>query len=131
MKLQMLPWTRCEALWVWFTSVDTFAHFHNSAASDASAYPRNGAAHAVELELTIERMSYGADAIAHTADGKTVFVSGGAVPRDTVRAKLTDDGERFSRAVLMEVLEPSPERVTSPLPFVALTGAAPWGNMTY
>ena len=86
MKLQMLPWTRCEALWVWFTSVDTFAHFHNSAASDASACSHNDAAHAVELELTIERMSYGADAIAHTADGKTVFVSGGAVPGDTVRA---------------------------------------------
>ena len=131
MKLQTLPWTRCEALWVWFTSVDTFAHFHNSTASDASTCARNGAAHAVELELTIERMSYGADAIAHTADGKTAFVSGGAVPRDTVRAKLTDDGERFSRATLTEVLEPSPERITSPLPFVALTGAAPWGNMTY
>lgn len=131
MKLQTLPWTRCEAPWVWFTSVDTFAHSRNGAASNASAYPRNGAAHAVELELTIERMSYGADAIAHTADGKTVFVSGGAVPGDTVRAKLTDDGERFSRATLMEILEPSPERITSPLPFVALTGAAPWGNMTY
>lgn len=143
MKLQTLPWTRCKALWVWFTSVDTFARFHNSAASDASTCTRNGAvsdtsacshndaAHAVELELTIERMSYGADAIAHTADGKTVFVSGGAVPGDTVRARLTDDGERFFRAVLTEVLEPSPERITSPLPFVALTGAAPWGNMTY
>lgn len=131
MKLQTLPWTRCEALWVWFTSVDTFAHSRNGAVSDASAYPRNGVAHAVELELTIERMSYGADAIAHTADGKTVFASGGAVPGDVVRARLTDDGERFSRATLTEVLEPSPERITSPLPFVALTGAAPWGNMTY
>ena len=111
--------------------MDTFAHSRNGAASDASTCARNGAAHAVELELTIERMSYGADAIAHTTDGKTVFVSGGAVPRDTVRARLTDDGERFSRAVLTEILEPSPERITSPLPFVALTGAAPWGNMTY
>ncbi len=91
MKLQTLPWTRCEALWVWFTSVDTFARFHNSAASDASTCARNDAAHAVELELTVERMSYGADAIAHTADGKTVFVSSGAVPGDTVRARLTDD----------------------------------------
>ena len=143
MKLQTLPWTRCEAPWVWFTSVDTFARFHNSAASDASTCTRNGAvsdastcarndaAHAVELELTIERMSYGADAIAHTANGKTVFVSGGAVPKDVVRARLTDDGERFSRATLTEILEPSPERITSPLSFVALTGAAPWGNMTY
>ncbi len=131
MKLQMLPWTRCEAPWVWFTSVDTVAHSRNGAASDASTRARNGAAPAVKLEFTIERMSYGADAIAHTADGKTVFVSGGSVPGDTVRARLTDDGERFSRATLTEVLEPSPERITSPLPFVALTGAAPWGNMTY
>lgn len=134
---------RCETLWVWFTSVDTFAHFHNSAASDASAYPRNStasntsahsqnsAAPKVELELTVERMSYGADAIAHTADGKTVFISGGAVPGDIVRVELTDDSEHFSRAMLSEVLEPSPERIPNPLPFVALTGAAPWGNMTY
>ncbi len=69
--------------------------------------------------------------VAQTADGKTVFVSGGAVPGDVVRARLTDDGERFSRATLTEVLEPSPERIASPLSFVALTGATPWGNMTY
>lgn len=131
MKLQTLPWTRCEAPWVWFTSVDTFAHSRKGAVSDASTCARNDAAHAVELELTIERMSYGADAIAHTADGKTVFVSGGSVPGDTVRARLTDDGERFSRATLTEILEPSSERITSPPSFVALTGAAPWGNMTY
>ncbi len=131
MKLQTLPWTSCEALWVWFTSVDTFAHSRNGAVSDASTCTCNGTAPAIELELTIERMSYGADAIAHTADGKTVFVSSGGVPGDTVRARLTDNSERFSRAVLTEILESSPKRVTSPLPFVALTGAAPWGNMTY
>ena len=84
-----------------------------------------------ELTLHVERMSYGPDAIAHTPDGKTVFISGGAVPGDTVSAQITEDSDRFSRGQLVKVLEASAFREPHPNPFVALTGATPWGNIVY
>ena len=84
-----------------------------------------------ELTLHVERMSYGPDAIAHTTDGKTVFISGGAVPGDTISAQITENTDRFSRAQLVKVLEASAFRDPHPNPFVALTGATPWGNMLY
>ena len=74
-------------------------------------------------ELRIERLAYGPDAIAHAADGKAVFVAG-AVPGDTVRARITEIGGRFDRAVTEEVLEASPSRVTPPKE--ALLDNAPW-----
>ena len=74
-------------------------------------------------ELAIERLAYGPDAVAHAADGKTVFVAGG-VPGDTVRARVTEEGARFDRASALEVLEPSPDRVTPPAG--ALLDNAPW-----
>ena len=57
--------------------------------------------------LRIERMSYGDDAIAHNADGKTVLVRG-AVTGDVVEAAITESHERYDRATVRTVLEPSP-----------------------
>ena len=80
------------------------------------------------MRLTIERMTYGPDAIAHDADGKTVFVAG-AVAGDVVEAELTSEGKSFSKARVTEVLEPSPDRVDSPWPLSAVLGCAPWAVM--
>ena len=55
------------------------------------------------LELTVERMAYGADAVAHTQDGKAVFVTG-ATPGDRILAEVASDGASFSRARVAEVL---------------------------
>lgn len=79
--------------------------------------------------LSIERMAYGADAIAHAVDGKTVFVTGG-VPGDVVKARITSDGARFSHAAIEEVLEPSPERVRPQCPFSSVCGGCPWASLS-
>lgn len=78
-----------------------------------------------EIELTAERMTYGADAVAHDDEGKTVFVSG-AVAGDTVRAKVYQEGPSFSKAVALEVLGPSADRVPSPCPYAGICGGCPW-----
>ena len=80
--------------------------------------------------LKIERMGYGPEAIAHDADGKTVFVTGG-VPGDTVEAEIDADEARFSRAHVTKVLEASPDRVTPPCPFVDVCGGCPWAHLSY
>ena len=67
------------------------------------------------MNLHVETMTYGPDAIAHTPEGKAVFVSG-AVAGDTVEARIVEDGPSFSRAVAETIVEPSPERTTSPCP---------------
>ena len=80
------------------------------------------------MRLSIERMTYGPDAIAHTEDGKCVFVSG-AIAGDIVEAELVSDGKSFAKAKVTEVLEPSPARVTPTWPLATVLGCAPWACM--
>lgn len=80
-------------------------------------------------DLAVERMAYGADAIAHTKDGKTVFVSGG-VPGDVVTARVTSDGNSFCNAVVETVVEPSPNRVTPSCPYAGICGGCPWSALS-
>ena len=65
-----------------------------------------------ELELSTEsRLAAGGQAVARAPDGRVVFVEG-AAPSERVRAEVIKDNPRFLRARVVEVLEPSPERVT-------------------
>lgn len=81
------------------------------------------------VTLHIERMAYGADAIAHDTDGKTVFVSA-AIPGDTVEAEIVRSEKRFSRAVAQRVVEASPDRVTPDCPYATVCGGCPWAAMS-
>ena len=84
----------------------------------------------IEETLSIERMSYGADAIAHRADGKAVFVEG-AAPGEVVRAAITEDKPSFSRARVIEVVSPSPARVRPHCAGGASCGGCPWQHLSY
>lgn len=83
-----------------------------------------------KMLLKIERMAYGADAIAHDEDGMAVFVSG-AVPGDTIEATVVSKGKAFARAEVARVVEPSPLRVEPPCPFASVCGGCPWAAMSY
>ena len=82
------------------------------------------------MKLQIESMAYGFDAVSHDEQGKTVFVSGG-VPGDVVEAHVVSDGKSFSRAVVDEVLDASPDRVIPPCPYASICGGCPWSCMSY
>jgi len=73
-------------------------------------------------------MTYGADGLAHADNGKAVFVQG-AVAGDTVEAEVVQDGKSFMRARTTEILEPSPDRIQPPCPFVGICGGCSWGNL--
>ena len=45
--------------------------------------------------ITIERMGYGAEAVGHLPDGKTVFVEGGA-PGDVASVEVVEDKPTFA-----------------------------------
>ncbi len=81
------------------------------------------------MQLTVERMTYGPDAIAHAEDGKTVFVAG-AVAGDVVEAELVSDGKSFSKARVTKILKPSPNRIQSPWLLAEALGCAPWACLS-
>lgn len=80
-------------------------------------------------EVIIERLSYGADSVAHLDDGKTVFVPGG-VPGDTVRISIVEERGRFSRGRIEEVLEPSEQRVQPHCAHAGICGGCPWASVS-
>jgi len=82
------------------------------------------------VQLRIERMTYGADAIAHADDGKTVFVAGG-VAGDVVAARIVQDEKTYAKAVVQDVLDPSPARVTPACPYASVCGGCPWAALSY
>jgi 23S rRNA (uracil1939-C5)-methyltransferase len=83
--------------------------------------PRSGD----ELELTIDRLAHGGAGVAR-AEGYVVFVRG-AVPGDRVRARITKSKRSFGEADVVELLDPSPERVEPLAPHPG----APWQVLPY
>lgn len=68
-----------------------------------------------EKEVRILRIAGGGDGVGRLADGRTVFVPRTA-PGDLVEVRYIKHARRFSRARVVRVLEPGPNRVTPPCP---------------
>ena len=83
-----------------------------------------------KLELTVERMAYGADAVARDAGGRTVFVRDG-VPGDRVAAVVDAEADRYANAHVESVLEASPDRVVPECPYASVCGGCPWASLRY
>ncbi|MBR5259668.1 MAG: 23S rRNA (uracil(1939)-C(5))-methyltransferase RlmD [Eggerthellaceae bacterium] len=79
--------------------------------------------------VSIERMGYGSEAIAHLKDGKAVFVEGGC-PGDVVEIQLTEEKSSFARARVESIVEPSLLRVDPPV-CSASCGGCPWSHLSY
>ena len=60
--------------------------------------------------ITLDKLTYGGDAIGRLPDGRAVFVPFG-LPGEKVRIRLVLEKKNFAKAELLEVLEPSPERI--------------------
>lgn len=63
-------------------------------------------------------------------NGMAVFVAG-CVPGDTVRALVIRTKKRHADARTVEVLEPSPDRVTPPCTYFGTCGGCKWQNLAY
>ena len=67
------------------------------------------------LELSIEKVAHGGHFIAR--QGGQVFFVRHAIPGERCRIIITSTGSSFNRADVIEVLEPSPDRVSAPCSF--------------
>jgi 23S rRNA (uracil1939-C5)-methyltransferase len=83
--------------------------------------PRSGE----ELELVIDRLAYGGSGVGRS-NGYVVFVRG-AVPGDTVRARVTKSKRSYAEADAVELLAASPDRVEP----TAEHPGAPWQVLPY
>lgn len=72
------------------------------------------------LTLHLTGIAHGGAAVGRH-EGKVIFVPY-ALPGETVRAEIVEDRSRYARARLVEVLEPSPERVEPPCPYFGPDG---------
>ncbi len=76
-----------------------------------------------EHALTIESMDLEAQGVAHRPDGKVVFVDG-ALPFEVVRANVHRKKDNWEKASLLEVLQPSSQRVNPGCPHFGLHAGA-------
>ncbi|MDP9365932.1 MAG: class I SAM-dependent RNA methyltransferase [Chloroflexota bacterium] len=82
-----------------------------------------------EVEATIERIVPGGLGLAHAA-GRTLFVRG-AAPGDRLRARIERRQGAVDFASVVEVVEPSPERVEPPHPEATLCGGCDFQHLSY
>ena len=78
-----------------------------------------------EVEVTIDAIAHGGKGIGRM-DGFVVFVAG-AIPGDRVRARIEKSKKSYGEGRVVEILEPSPERIDP----VADHPGAPWQVLPY
>jgi 23S rRNA (uracil1939-C5)-methyltransferase len=77
--------------------------------------------------LTLDRLAFGGDAVGRI-DGKAVFVPFGA-PGDVVEVEVDVDRERWSRARLVRIAAPGPDRTPPPCPHFERCGGCQWQHL--
>ncbi len=83
-----------------------------------------------ELTLTLTGMAHGGLALGRDRGGRAIFVPF-AIPGETVRARVPDDKRGFARAELLEVIEPSADRVAPRCRHFGICGVCHFQHMSY
>jgi tRNA/tmRNA/rRNA uracil-C5-methylase (TrmA/RlmC/RlmD family) len=82
-----------------------------------------------EVVLEPTAMAAGGAALARDGEGRVVFVEG-ALPGEQVRARITEVRKDFSRAVTLDVLDASPDRIAPPCAALAAgCGGCTWQHV--
>ncbi len=82
------------------------------------------------LDLQLEKLTYGGDAMGRLPDGRAVFVPFG-LPGEQVRIRLTEERRGFARGGLLEVLEASPHRIVPRCAHFGVCGGCRYQNLPY
>lgn len=82
---------------------------------------RHGAARPtpnVTVSVRIDKVVAEGDGFGHLEDGRVIFVEGG-LPGELVLARIVKQSKDYARAIAVEILEPSAQRVVPPCEYVA------------
>jgi 23S rRNA (uracil1939-C5)-methyltransferase len=85
---------------------------------------------AQEFTVTLEKLTYGGDALGRMEDGRAVFVPF-ALPGETVRVRTVEERRGHVRAELLEVLVPSPQRITPRCRHFTVCGGCHYQHLDY
>ncbi|MEN9562738.1 MAG: hypothetical protein RIR73_982 [Chloroflexota bacterium] len=81
-------------------------------------------------EITLEKLTYGGEAMGRLQDGRAVFVPFG-LPGETVRIQLTQEKQNFARGEILEVLKSSPDRIQAKCKHFTQCGGCHYQNLPY
>jgi 23S rRNA (uracil1939-C5)-methyltransferase len=84
----------------------------------------------MEFVLKITSLSRAGAGVGRDASGRVVFVPFTA-PGDTVRVEIVAEEKRYADGRLLEILEPSPDRVEPPCPVFGRCGGCEWQHLPY
>src|SRR5262245_15127922 len=82
------------------------------------------------VDLRIDALAAGGDGVGRTAEGRVVFVPGTA-PGDRVQARVVALHSRYARAVVDQLVEPSPARVAPACAVFGVCGGCSWQHVDY
>jgi 23S rRNA (uracil1939-C5)-methyltransferase len=89
------------------------------------AKPRRGDV----LELAVDDLAFGGEGVGRV-DGYVVFVRGG-LPGDRLLARVVETRARYARALVEQVVVPSPHRVQAPCPYFGRCGGCRLQHLSY
>jgi 23S rRNA (uracil1939-C5)-methyltransferase len=82
------------------------------------------------ITLTLEKLTYGGEAMGRLEDGRAVFVPF-CLPGERVRVRMLEEKRGFARAELIEVLEPSPQRIAPKCAHFGQCGGCHYQHLPY
>lgn len=82
------------------------------------------------FEIQLGKLAYGGDAMGRLPDGRAVFVPFG-LSGERVRIRLTEEKKNFARGELLEVLQPSPDRIAPRCRHFGKCGGCHYQNLPY
>ncbi|MGC3991135.1 MAG: TRAM domain-containing protein [Chthoniobacteraceae bacterium] len=83
-----------------------------------------------EFDVAIHDVAFGGNGVARLPDGRAAFVPG-VITGEKARIIITRERNRFVEARLLEVLEPSPQRVPPPCPYYGRCGGCTYQHIAY
>jgi len=82
------------------------------------------------FDVQLEKHTYGGDAMGRLPDGRAIFVPFG-LPGEKVRIRLVEEKKNFARGEIIEILEPSPDRVSAKCKHFSECGGCHYQNLPY
>jgi 23S rRNA (uracil1939-C5)-methyltransferase len=82
------------------------------------------------FDVEMEKLVYGGDCLGRLPDGRAVFVPF-VLPGEIVKVEIVEDKKRFARAIPIELIQASPERITPRCIHFGECGGCQYQNLDY